>query len=397
MQIKPLTMPIYMDHNATTPVDPKVLAAMQPYFGDQFGNASSSSHAYGWQAQAAVKKAREQVAALLGCQPGHVVWTSGATESNNLAILGLIRSLKQERSHIITQATEHKAILEVCEAAREWGAETTVLPVDRDGLVSLRDIENAITPHTVLCSIMMANNEVGTMQPVNEIAALCRQHKIIFHTDAAQSVCKSQIDFSQIPFDMLSLSAHKIYGPKGMGALIVRPTNREFELKPLMFGGDQEKGMRPGTLNVMGIVGLGEACAIGQETMPDECARMCRMQKALLDAIATNFPQVRINGPRDKRLCNNISLSLPGVALDEIMLDLSGIAYSSGSACNSANAKPSHVLKAMGVADDLARSTLRFGLGRFTSPHEVQTLNDKVLKMLAKCYPSKSGVSARPL
>ena len=370
---------------------------MQPYFGEQFGNASSSSHAYGWQAQAAVKKAREQVAALLGCQPGQVVWTSGATESNNLAILGLIRSLRQERTHIITQATEHKAVLEVCEAAREWGAETTVLPVDRNGFVSVKDVENAITPHTVLCSIMMANNEVGTMQPVNEIAALCRQHKVIFHTDAAQSVCKSQIDFSKIPFDMLSLSAHKIYGPKGMGALIVRPTNREFALKPLMFGGDQEKGMRPGTLNVMGIVGLGEACAIGQEIMPDECARMCRMQKAILDAIVERFPQVSINGPRENRLCNNISVSLQGVALDEVMLDLSGIAYSSGSACNSANAKPSHVLKAMGAADDLARSTLRFGLGRFTTPDEVQTLIDKVLKTLSRCYPSKSGVPARPL
>ena len=397
MQPKPLTMPIYMDHNATTPVDPRVQEVMRPYLNEQFGNASSASHAYGWQAQAAVKKAREQVANLLNCEPHHVLWTSGATESNNMAILGLARAFHQDRPHIITQATEHKAILEVCEAAREYGADVTVLPVDSEGFVRVQDIEKAITPRTVLVSIMMANNEVGTMQPVNEIAELCRERKIVFHTDAAQSVCKCQIDLAQIPFDMLSISAHKIYGPKGMGALVVKPTNREFNLKPLIFGGDQEKGLRPGTLNVMGIVGLGEACAIGQQIMPDECARMCRMQTAILDAVTEKFPDVRVNGPRKKRLCNNVSISLPGITLDEIMLDLSGIAYSSGSACNSANPKPSHVLKAMGVPDDVARSTLRFGVGRFTTPEEVQIVIDKLLKVLGNAYPSKAVTNARPL
>jgi cysteine desulfurase len=393
MLSKTPVMPIYLDHNATTPLDPRVEKAMQPYFAEKFGNASSASHAYGWQAQSAVKKAREQVAALLGCNPAHVVWTSGATESNNLAILGLIRALRGDRPHIITQATEHKAILEVAEAAaREYGAEVTVLPVNSEGYVSVEDVERAINPRTVLCSIMMANNEVGTLQPINEIAAVCRRHKVVFHTDCAQSVGKCEIDLRQTPIDLLSLSAHKIYGPKGVGALIVRPTNREFELKPLMFGGEQENRLRPGTYNVMGIVGLGEACAIGQETMKEESARMCRLRASIIDAVSARFPQVKVNGPREKRLCNNISFSLPRVTLDEVILDLSGIAYSSGSACNSGNAKPSHVLKAMGLPDDLARSTLRFGLGRFTSEEEVRTVTDKVLKMLDKCYgPGKAA------
>lgn len=397
MQPKPLTMPIYMDHNATTPVDPRVQEAMRPYLGEQFGNASSASHAYGWQAQAAVKKAREQVASLLHCKPGEVLWTSGATESNNMAILGVARAFQKDRPHIITQATEHKAVIEVCEGAREFGADVTVLPVDAEGFVKVEDIERAITPKTVLISIMMANNEVGTLQPVNEIAELCRARKIIFHSDAAQSMCKCKIDLSKMPFDMISISAHKIYGPKGMGSLIVRPTNRDFELKPLMFGGDQEKHLRPGTLNVMGIVGLGEACSIGQHIMPEECARMCRMQDAIIDGVLEKFPIVRLNGPRKKRLCNNVSFSLPGISLDEVMLDLGGIAYSSGSACNSANPKPSHVLKAMGVSDDVSRSTLRFGLGRFTTSEEVQVVIDKLLKALSNAYPPKSKSAARPL
>lgn len=383
-------MPIYMDHNATTPVDPRVSAAMEPFLQDQFGNASSSSHAFGWQAQAAVKRAREQAASLFACAPNQVLWTSGATESNNLAILGLARAFRKDKPHIITQATEHKAVLEVAEAAREWNADVTVLPVDSEGFVRVEDIERAITPRTVLVSIMMANNEVGTLQPIGEIAELCRSRGIIFHSDAAQSVGKCDIDFKKWPIDLLSISGHKIYGPKGVGALIVRPTNREFELKPILFGGEQERGLRPGTLNVMGIVGLGEACAVARDTMAEECGRLCALQTRLLDTVLNAYPQVKLNGPRSRRLCNNISLSLPEVTLDEVILDLSGIAYSSGSACNSANAKPSHVLKAMGLKDDLARSTLRFGLGRFTTSEEVQILTDKLLKMLGKFYPARA-------
>lgn len=390
MQTKALNLPIYMDHNATTPVDPRVQKAMEPYLNEQFGNASSSSHAYGWQAQSAIKKAREQVAALLGCEPKHVIFTSGATESNNIAILGLARALRGQKPHFITQATEHKAILEVCEAAREYDADVTVLGVDADGFVRLEDIERAITPRTAMVSIMMANNEIGAIQPFAKIAKLCADKKIIFHTDAAQSCGKCNIDFRAMPIDMLSLSGHKIYGPKGIGALIVRPINREFALKPIQFGGVQEQGLRPGTLNVPAIVGLGEACHIGRLEMKEECERLHRFQTEILSEIRGRFPLVKLNGPEKHRLSNNISLSFPNLLPDDMILDLSGVAYSSGSACNSSNPAPSHVLKAMGLPPELARSTVRLGLGRYTTPAEVRTVTDKILKMLEKTAPKSA-------
>lgn len=381
---KPLKMPIYMDHNATTPIDPRVRTAMLPYLDMEFGNASSASHAFGWQAQAAVKKAREQIAQLLGCRANDVVFTSGATESNNMAILGVVRTLCRQNPHVITQATEHKAVLEVCEAAQEWGAEVTVLPVNKDGVVSVEELKKAVRPNTALISIMMANNEVGAIQPVDQIAALCKERKIIFHTDAAQSAGKYHFDLKTLSADMLSISGHKIYGPKGIGALIVRQINREFELKPLMFGGEQEKRLRPGTLNVAGIVGLGEACAVAKEEMEQEHQRLKRFQETILQRICERFPQVKVNGSRSERLCNNLSFSFPNLHADDMALDLSGVAYSSGSACNSQNPKPSHVLKAMGLEDQLARSTLRLGMGRFTTEEEVEVVIDKLLKMLGK-------------
>lgn len=395
MNSKPMTAPIYMDHNATTPVDPRVVEAMQPYLNEQFGNASSNSHSYGWLAQAAVAKARAQVAALLGCAPREVLWTSGATESNNMAILGVSRAFKTQKHHIVTQATEHKAILEVCEAAVEWGAEITVLGVNKDGLVDVVELEKALRPETVLVSIMAANNEVGTIQSLREIAELCRARKVIFHTDAAQGIGKLAMDLKTLPVDMVSISGHKIYGPKGVGALVLRPTNRTFELKPIFFGGEQERGLRPGTLNVAGIVGLGMACQLLQENMSEESARLRRFQERILSAVTERFPQVRINGALGaQRLCNNVSFSFPELPPDQIALDLSGLAYSSGSACNSANPMPSHVLSAMGVEERLSRSTLRLGTGRFTRPDEVETVVDKILKMLEKTY-SKTAV--RPL
>lgn len=386
MPIKPLVMPIYMDHNATTPVDPRVRQAMEPFLDAEFGNASSSSHAYGWQAMAAVKKAREQVAKLLKCRASDVVWTSGATESNNMAILGVVRTFCKQNPHIITQATEHKAVLEVCEAAGEWGANVTVLPVDENGLVSVEDVRAAIRPETVLISIMMANNEVGAIQPVEEISQICHDKGIIFHTDAAQSIGKCGVNLQTLRADLVSISGHKIYGPKGVGALIVRPLNRQFELKPIFYGGEQEKRLRPGTLNVHGIVGLGEAFEILHGDLKEECERLHRFQKLLLNSIREKFPQVKLNGPLDKRLCNNLSFSFPDLLADDMALGLSGIAYSSGSACNSASAKPSHVLKAMGVSDTMARATLRLGLGRFTTEKQVSVVLDKILKLLDKTY-----------
>lgn len=383
---KPLNMPIYMDHNATTPVDPRVREAMVPFLDAEFGNASSSSHAYGWQAAGAVKKARDQVAELLSCRASDVLWTSGATESNNLAILGVVRTYCKQKPHIITQATEHKAVLEVCEAAVEWGAEITVLPVDSDGRVSVEDVRRAMKPETVLVSIMMANNEVGTIQPVEEISNLCHERGVIFHTDAAQSIGKCGVNLQTLRADLVSISGHKIYGPKGVGALVMRNLNRNFELKPILFGGEQEKHIRPGTLNVPGIVGLGEACAILSAGFKEECERIHAMQEKILKEVRTRFPKVKLNGPVEKRLCNNLSFSFPDLHADDMALELSGIAFSSGSACNSSNPKPSHVLKAMGLSDALARSTLRLGLGRYTTEAQVAVVMDKLLKMLEKTY-----------
>ncbi len=379
-------MPIYMDHNATTPLDPRVRAAMQPYLEQEFGNASSASHAYGWKAQSAVKKAREQVAGLLNCRAADVMWTSGATESNNLAILGVVRRLCKQKPHIITQSTEHKAVLEVAEAAQEWDAEVTVLPVDADGMIRIEDLRKAIRPNTVMVSIMVANNEVGTIQPFEEIGEVCREKGLIFHADAAQAVGKIPLDLQKVRADMVSVSGHKLYGPKGVGALIIRTLNRDFELKPILFGGDQENKLRPGTLNVPGIVGLGEACAVAREVMTEECERLTSWRNRIFNVVEDQFPKVKINGSREKRLCNNLSMSFPDIHADDMALELSGIAFSSGSACNSANPKPSHVLRAMGVSDALARSTLRLGLGRFTTADEIEVVIDKLLKMLGKFY-----------
>ncbi len=359
---------------------------MEPFLDAEFGNASSSSHAYGWQAMAAVKRAREQVASLLSCRDTDVLWTSGATESNNLAILGVVRTYCKQKPHIITQATEHKAVLEVCEAATEWGAEITVLPVDAEGFVKVADVKAAIRPETVLVTIMMANNEVGTIQPVEEISLLCKDKGIIFHTDAAQSIGKCGLNLKTLRADLLSISGHKIYGPKGVGALVVRQLNRKFELKPILFGGEQERSLRPGTLNVPGIVGLGEACEIFKSDLKEECERMHQFQVSILNSVRERFPKVKFNGPIEKRLCNNLSFSFPDLHADEMAMGLSGIAYSSGSACNSSNPHASHVLKAMGVTDTLARSTLRLGLGRFTTQEQVSTVTDKLLKLLAKTY-----------
>lgn len=386
-----------MDHNATTPVDPEVRAAMAPFDDGEFGNASSSSHAYGWAAQAAVKRARRQVADLLGCAPADVVWTSGATESNNLAILGLARSLRDQGAHFVTQATEHKAVLQVCEAAAEWGVSTTVLPVDDAGRVRLDELEAAIRPNTALVSIMTANNEVGTIQPVRKIAELCKRRGVAFHTDAAQGIGKYPIDVRRTPIDLISISGHKIYGPKGVGALIVRPTNRRFTLKPLQFGGDQEMGLRPGTLNVAGIVGLGAACEIAGRRADEDGRRLSIFRDRLIAAVKSSHARVRINGCESGRLCNNLSLSFPNLDPDDLALDLSGLAYSAGSACNSAASSPSHVLRAMGVPDNVARATVRLSPGRFTTEAEIDSVEAKLLKLLQNAYGSPAAPKSRPL
>ncbi|MGE4134055.1 MAG: cysteine desulfurase family protein, partial [Bdellovibrionales bacterium] len=311
--------------------------------------------------------------------------------SNNLAILGVVRGFHGQRLHVITQAIEHKAVLEVCEAAKDFGAEVTILPVDAKGRVGLDDLRRAIQPNTVLISIMAANNEIGTVQPIAEIAGLCAEKKIVFHVDAAQGICKIGFDLAKTPIDMISISGHKIYGPKGVGALIVRKQNRSYDLKPLFFGGEQENKLRPGTLNVPGIVGLGQACAVPAEELLEESRRLHAWREQIRLEVVTRFPHVIFNGSVEHRLCNNLSFSIPGMHADDLALNLWGVAFSSGSACNSGNPKPSHVLKALGLADDLARATLRLGLGRFTTAEEVSTVTSKILKMLEKMTsPNKS-------
>lgn len=387
--------PLYFDHNATTPLDPKVKAAMDPYLGEDFGNASSSSHAYGWKAQMGVEKARAQVAGLLSCQPKEVIFTSGATESNNLAIIGVLLNLMKNHGldsdvpHFITTQIEHKAVLEVFDRLKLFGATTTVLPVDSQGHFSMKDLEAAITKNTKLISIMGANNEIGTINPIEEVAQLCEGKNILFHTDCAQLVGRQKISFKDHNFYALSLSGHKVYGPKGIGALIVRMEDQK-KLCPLVVGGEQEKGLRPGTLNVPGIAGLGEACKIMMETMDDEILKLKAFQKRLFDLAKKHSSQLQVNGDMEQRLCNNVSLSFKSITPDQMALHLGGIAFSSGSACSSADAKPSYVLKAMGHNDMLARQTLRLGMGRFTRTEDVDFVIERLNRLLERSAPSAS-------
>lgn len=376
--------PIYLDYNATTPMDPLVFEAMKPYFVEEFGNASSSSHPYGWVANMAVKKARKQVADVLNCEPSEIIWTSGATESNNMAIIGTVRRFLPEKVHIITANSEHKAVLEVFEMAEELGAETTVLPVNKYGQVTVQQVEAALKPHTRLVSLMVANNEIGTLHPIAEIAHVLKAKSILFHTDAAQAVGKVPLDLGILPVDMLSISGHKIYGPKGVGALFLKKKDPRIELKNLICGGEQESGIRPGTLNVPGIVGLAEACHIAREKMQEESHRLKELRDQLIERVLKDCPGALLNGHPTERLPNNASFSFEGLAADVFTLGLSGLALSSGSACTSASGKPSHVITALGRPESLARATIRVGLGRMTTPEEIQIAGDKIIAMVQK-------------
>lgn len=376
-------MIIYFDHNATTPVDPRVRQAMLPFFEHDFGNPSSHTHAYGWKAQMAVDRARKQVGALLSVPPKSVIWTSGATESNNLAILGTLTYLleTEEKPHFITTAVEHKCVLQVFEWAAKRGAEITIAPVNKDGCVEIAYLRELVRPNTRLISVMAANNEIGSINPLEEIAELCSEKQIILHCDCAQAVGRMPLALENLKIDLLSLSGHKIYAPKGVGTLVVRPINREFEVRPLMAGGEQECGLRPGTLNVPGIVGLGAACEILREEMNAEVEKLRAWQSQVLETIRS-YSQVVINGPLKNRLCNNVSFSLKELHPDEILEGLEGFAFSSGSACTSADAKPSHVLKAIGREDQLARSTIRLGFGRFNTATEIEQLLERLKTLI---------------
>jgi cysteine desulfurase len=365
-----MKIPIYMDCHSTTPVDPRVLEAMLPYFTEDFGNAASKSHAFGWRAEEGVEKARGQVARLIGASPKEIVWTSGATESDNLAVKGAARFYQSKGRHLVTTRIEHKAVLDSVHALEREGWEATFLDVGPDGVLDPESVRKAIRPGTVLVSVMHANNEVGTVQPVEAIGAVTRDKGVLFHTDAVQSVGRVPFDVEKANADLVSLSAHKIYGPKGVGALYVRRKPR-VRLTPMIDGGGHERGFRSGTLDVPGIVGFGAAAEIAQAEMEAEAPRLLRLRERLRAGIEAGLDLVTVNGSLAARLPGSLNLSFAYVEGEALMMAVKDVAVSSGSACTSASLEPSYVLRAMGVSDDLAHSSIRFGLGRFTTEEEV--------------------------
>lgn len=366
-----MNYPVYLDHNATTPCDPQVVDAMLPYLTNHFGNASSKSHAYGWVAEEAVDIAREQVAALIGAEKQEIVFTSGATEAVNLALQG-IHALHQSRGrHIITCGVEHKAVIDTCAHLSTIGAEVTMLPVDQDGQISLNDLEQAIRKDTILIALMYANNETGVMMPVREISAIARKHGVLFFCDATQAVGKVPVDVAKDGIDVMSLSAHKLYGPKGVGALYVRRKDPRVRLQPLIYGGGHERGMRSGTLNVPGIVGFGRACAVAANRLEADAQRIASLRNRLLDGLL-RIEGCVLNGNRDLLLPNTCNVSFRGMASQVLIAKLNKkIAVSSGSACTSATLEPSYVLMAMGLGEERASQSLRFSLGRATTEEEI--------------------------
>ncbi len=385
-----LKLPIYMDNHATTPVDPRVLEMMLPYFTDRFGNAASRNHSFGWQAEEAVEIARKQVADLIGASAKEIVFTSGATESDNLAIKGAALMYRDKGNHIVTVVTEHKAVIDTCKHLEKDGFDATYLPVRRDGLIDLDQLRAAITDRTVLVSVMAANNEVGVLQPIDEIGRITRERGVLFHTDAVQAAGKVPFDVNASKVDMVSLSAHKIYGPKGVGALYVRRRNPRVLLTPIIDGGGHERGMRSGTLNVPGIVGFGKAAAICREELATESARLTALRDRLNDGLHRNLDEIFVNGSMEHRLPGNLNVSFAYVEGESLLMGISDIAVSSGSACTSATLEPSYVLKALGTSDDLAHSSIRFGLGRFNTEEEVDFVVEKlsaVVKRLREMSP----------
>ena len=397
-----IKLPIYMDNHATTPMDPRVLEEMLPYFMEKFGNAASRNHPFGWAAEEAVELGRERIATLLGATTKEIIFTSGATESDNLAIKGVAEMYREKGNHIITAVTEHKAVLDTCKRLEKYGYRVTYLPVQKDGLVDLDDLKRAIDDKTILVTIMAANNEIGVLQPWREIGKLCRERGVLFHTDGVQAVGKVPIDVIKDNIDLMSITAHKIYGPKGVGALYVRRKNPRVQVSPIIDGGGHERGMRSGTLNVPGIVGLGKACAIATEEMAKESCTLAGLRNRLKDKIMGRLDEVYINGTMEHRLPGNLNISFAYVEGESLLMGINDIAVSSGSACTSATLEPSYVLKALGTGDDLAHSSIRFGIGRFNTEAEVDYVADRVcetverLRELSPLYEmAKEGVDLK--
>jgi cysteine desulfurase len=380
----PVKLPIYLDNHATTPVDPRVVEAMLPYFTEKFGNAASRNHEFGWKAEEAVENARGQIARLINATPKEIVFTSGATESTNLAIKGAAEMYREKGNHIITQVTEHKATLDTCKRLEKYGYEVTYLPVEKDGRINLDDLRRAITPKTILISIMYANNEIGAVQPIAEIGKIAKEKGVFFHVDAVQAVGKIPVDVQKDGIDLMSISGHKIYGPKGVGALYVRRKNPRVQLSAIIDGGGHERGMRSGTLNVTGIVGLGKACEICQNEMAAESAKLKKMRERLTESIMSRLDETFINGSMEHRLPHNINISFAYVEGESLLMGINDIAVSSGSACTSATLEPSYVLKALGVGEDLAHTSIRFGVGRFNTDEEIDYVADRVVETVTR-------------
>jgi cysteine desulfurase len=373
-----------MDYHATTPVDPRVLEAMMPFFGQRFGNPASRNHAFGWEAEEAVEGARKQVADLIGANSKEIIFTSGATEANNLAIKGAAEMYREKGHHIITCVTEHKAVIDTCKKLEKQGARVTYLPVQKDGRIDLDDLRAAITDKTILITIMTANNEIGVLQPVDEIGAIAKEKGILFHTDAVQAVGKVPFDVNRTKADLVSLSAHKMYGPKGVGALYVRRRNPRVLLAEQISGGGHERGMRSGTLNVPGIVGLGRAAELCRLEMASDTARLSALRDRLNVRLHQSLDEIYINGSLEHRLPHNLNISFAYVEGESLLMGINDVAVSSGSACTSASLEPSYVLKALGAGDDLAHSSIRFGLGRWTTEEEVDYVVEKLTSVVRR-------------
>ncbi|PYX16912.1 MAG: IscS subfamily cysteine desulfurase [Acidobacteria bacterium] len=377
-------LPIYMDNHATTPMDPRVLEEMLPYFREKFGNAASRNHSFGWVAEEGVETARERVAKLIGAATKEIIFTSGGTESDNLAIKGVAEMYKEKGNHIITAVTEHKAVLDSCKRLEKNGYRVTYLPIQKDGLIDLEDLKHAMDDKTILVTIMAANNEIGVIQAIAEIGKLCHERGVIFHTDAAQAVGRMPIDVIKQNIDLASISGHKMYGPKGTGALYVRRKNPSVQISAIIDGGGHERAMRSGTLNVPGIVGLGKACAIATEEMPHESCRLAGLRNRLKDRIMNRLDGCYINGSMEHRLPGNLNVSFGHVEGESLLMGINDVAVSSGSACTSAMVEPSYVLKALGTGDDLAHSSIRFGIGRFNTDAEVDYVADRVVETVQR-------------
>ncbi|HXE91755.1 MAG TPA: IscS subfamily cysteine desulfurase [Terriglobales bacterium] len=377
-------LPIYMDNHATTPMDPRVLEAMLPYFTEKFGNAASRNHPFGWAAEEAVENAREQIAKLIGATAKEIIFTSGATESDNLAIKGVAHMYREKGNHIITCVTEHKAVLDTCKHLEKEGFRVTYLPVQADGRIDLDDLKRAIDDKTILVSIMAANNEIGVLQPIEEIGKICKERGVLFHTDAVQAIGKVPFDVNKANVSLASLTAHKIYGPKGVGALYVRRKNPRVQLAPIIDGGGHERGMRSGTLNVPGIVGFGKACELAMQEMPEESKRLAGLRDRLKEKLMENLDEVFINGSMEHRLPGNLNMSFAYVEGESLLMGINDVAVSSGSACTSATLEPSYVLKALGTGDDLAHSSIRFGIGRFNTEAEVDYVVGKLTEVVRR-------------